>query len=151
MKYELICVCFLAANTHTHARTHIHTRALTPRLALSQQHGVPSLLEVRVLSCLHSPGLRISCYNVVRFFCALEACNLTAGTFAFEFLNFGWKSAASSRHHNTLTWSRRTDLFLSLTPWSTALLEKLIVLSYEILYLLWELYKASQWTLSYTR
>jgi hypothetical protein len=43
------------------------------RAALSHQYSIATL---RVLSCLHSPGLRCSCCNVVRFCCDLEAYNL---------------------------------------------------------------------------
>jgi hypothetical protein len=46
------------------------------RAALSQQYSVASFATVRVLSCLHSPGLLCLCCNVVRFSCDLQACNL---------------------------------------------------------------------------
>jgi hypothetical protein len=51
-------------------------------LALSQQDSVDSFATMRVLRCLHSPGLRCSCCNVVRFCCDLEACNLVTTTAA---------------------------------------------------------------------
>jgi hypothetical protein len=50
------------------------------RAALSQQYSVASFATLQVLSCLHSPGLRCSCCNVVRFCCDLEACNLMTAT-----------------------------------------------------------------------
>jgi hypothetical protein len=46
------------------------------RAALSQQYSVARFAKLRVLSCLHSPGLRRSCSNVVRICCDLEACDL---------------------------------------------------------------------------
>jgi hypothetical protein len=39
------------------------------------QYSVASFATLLVLSCLHSPGLRSSCCNVVRFCCGLEACH----------------------------------------------------------------------------
>jgi hypothetical protein len=44
--------------------------------ALSNQFSVATFATLRVLNCLHSPGLHCSCYNVVRYCCDLEACNL---------------------------------------------------------------------------
>jgi hypothetical protein len=46
------------------------------RAALCQPYSVASFATVRVLNCLHSPGLSCSCCNGVRFCCGLEACNL---------------------------------------------------------------------------
>jgi hypothetical protein len=43
---------------------------------MSHQYSVAGFATVRVLSCLHSPGLHFSCWDVVRFYCDLEACNL---------------------------------------------------------------------------
>jgi hypothetical protein len=40
---------------------------------------------LRVLSCLHLPGLRCLCCNVVRFCCDLEACNLVMATIQLVF------------------------------------------------------------------
>jgi hypothetical protein len=47
------------------------------RAAHRQEYSDATL---RVLSCLHSPELRCSCCNVVRFFCDLELCNLVTAT-----------------------------------------------------------------------
>jgi hypothetical protein len=47
-----------------------------PRTVLRQQYSVASFATLRVLSCLHSPGLRCSWYNVVRFCCDFEACSM---------------------------------------------------------------------------
>jgi hypothetical protein len=46
------------------------------RLALSKQYRVASFATARVLSCLHSRGLRCSCCRVTWFNCDSEACNL---------------------------------------------------------------------------
>jgi hypothetical protein len=55
------------------------------RAALSQQYSVASFATLRVASYFHSPGLRRSCCNVVRFRCALQACSLvTAATVALS-------------------------------------------------------------------
>jgi hypothetical protein len=50
------------------------------RAAPSQQCSVASFATLRFLSCLHSPGLRCSCCNVVRFCCDLESGNLVTAT-----------------------------------------------------------------------
>jgi hypothetical protein len=51
------------------------------RAALSQQYSVDSFATLRVLSCVHWPGLRCSCCNVERLCCDLEAYTLmTAST-----------------------------------------------------------------------
>jgi hypothetical protein len=50
------------------------------RAARSQQYSVASFATLRVLSCLHSPGLRCLCYNVARFCCDHVACNLVTAT-----------------------------------------------------------------------
>jgi hypothetical protein len=55
---------------------HWRTSPLPYRGALSQDYSVASFATPRVLSCLHSPGLRLSCYNDVRFCSDLEAHNL---------------------------------------------------------------------------
>jgi hypothetical protein len=47
---------------------------------LSQQYSGASFATVRVLSCLHSPGLRWSCCNGVLLCCGLKACNLVTAT-----------------------------------------------------------------------
>jgi hypothetical protein len=62
------------------------TEGLCPpyRAALSQQYSVASFATVRVLSCLHSPGLRCSFCNVEWFFCDLEACNLVTAAIAWQ-------------------------------------------------------------------
>jgi hypothetical protein len=44
-------------------------------MAPSHRYSVASFATLRVMSCLHSPGLLCSCCNVVRFCCDLEACN----------------------------------------------------------------------------
>jgi hypothetical protein len=46
--------------------------------AQTHQHSVATLL--RFERCLHWPGLRCSCCNVVRFCCDPEACNLVTTT-----------------------------------------------------------------------
>jgi hypothetical protein len=46
------------------------------RAALCHQYSVASFATLRVLGCLHSPGLRCSCCNVARFFCDPEACDV---------------------------------------------------------------------------
>jgi hypothetical protein len=51
-----------------------------PAAALRHKYSVGSFATLRVLSCLHSPGLRCSCWNIVRFCCDLEACNLLTAT-----------------------------------------------------------------------
>jgi hypothetical protein len=58
------------------------TEGLHPpyRAAVSHKYSVSSFATLRVLSCLHSPGFRCSCCDVVRFFCDLEACNLVTAT-----------------------------------------------------------------------
>jgi hypothetical protein len=76
-------------NTSTHstvAVTKLHASRprknftpLTARL-LSQQYSVASFAALRVLSCLHSPGLRCSCCNVVRCCCDLQSFNLVTAT-----------------------------------------------------------------------
>jgi hypothetical protein len=53
----------------------LHPTPLSARL-LSQLYNVASFATVQVMSCLHSPELRCSCRNVVRFCCDLKACNL---------------------------------------------------------------------------
>jgi hypothetical protein len=61
--------------------TSLHaSRPRKDRAALSPQYSVASFATLRVLSCLHSPGLRCSCCNVVQFFCDLEVCNLVTAT-----------------------------------------------------------------------
>jgi hypothetical protein len=50
------------------------------RTVLSQQYSVVSFATLRVMSCLHSSGLRCWCCNVVRFCCDLEAWNLVTAT-----------------------------------------------------------------------
>jgi hypothetical protein len=50
------------------------------RAALSQQPSVVTFATLRILSCLHSTGLRWSCCSVVWFCCDLEACNLVTAT-----------------------------------------------------------------------
>jgi hypothetical protein len=59
------------------------TEGLHPpyRAALSEEYSVASFATVLVLSCLHSPGLRCSFCDVVRFCCDLEACNLVTANF----------------------------------------------------------------------
>jgi hypothetical protein len=96
--------------THTHLHTHTHTHTYictfihacvracvtvtspncmlqgheglhTPyHAAVSQEHSVASFATLRALSCLHWPGLRCPCYNVVRFRRALEACSTVTAT-----------------------------------------------------------------------
>jgi hypothetical protein len=48
----------------------------------SHQHSVASFATLRVLNCLHSPGLCCSCCNIVRFCCGLDACSLLTATIA---------------------------------------------------------------------
>jgi hypothetical protein len=50
------------------------------RSALSRQFSVASFAKLRVLNCLHSPGLHCSSCNIVRFFCDLGACNMVTAT-----------------------------------------------------------------------
>jgi hypothetical protein len=52
------------------------------RAALNQQYSVASFATLLILSCLHSPGLRCSYFNVVRFCCDLETCELVTTTIA---------------------------------------------------------------------
>jgi hypothetical protein len=47
---------------------------------VSQQYSVATFATLRVLSYLHSPGLRCSCCNVARFRRDLQACNLVTAT-----------------------------------------------------------------------
>jgi hypothetical protein len=56
-------------------RGHGRTSSRSFRAAISQQYSVARFATLRVASCLHSPGLRCSSYNVVRFCCDLESCN----------------------------------------------------------------------------
>jgi hypothetical protein len=68
------------------------TEGLHPpqRAAISRQYGVASFSKLRVLSCLHSPGFRCSCCNIVPFFCDLETCNLVmanVGSFQVNWLS----------------------------------------------------------------
>jgi hypothetical protein len=62
------------------------TERLHPPTAWPQVTSNTSLLvrfaTLLVLSCLHSPGLRCSCCNVVRFCCDLATCRLVTATFA---------------------------------------------------------------------
>jgi hypothetical protein len=62
------------------------TEGLRPpyRTTLSQQYSVVSFATMLVLGCLHSPGLRCSCCNVVRFCCDLEAYNLVTAADCVE-------------------------------------------------------------------
>jgi hypothetical protein len=59
---------------------HGRTSPLLYRAALSCQYNVVSFATLRVLSCLHSPGLCCSCCNASRFCCNLEPCNLMTAT-----------------------------------------------------------------------
>jgi hypothetical protein len=43
------------------------------RSALGLQYSVATFAAMQVLSCLHSPGLRCSRYNVIQVCCHLEA------------------------------------------------------------------------------
>jgi hypothetical protein len=61
-------------------QTHTHTHL--PHGSKSPVHVV-SFATLRVLNSLHSPGIRCSCCNGVRFCCDLEACNLVMATIAF--------------------------------------------------------------------
>jgi hypothetical protein len=59
--------------------THTHTRYCVD---VNQTYNIASFATLLLPSCIHSPGLRCSCYNVTRFYCNLEACNLvTAAIF----------------------------------------------------------------------
>jgi hypothetical protein len=86
-------ICYIIRIVHYFAGaiiavTKLHTsrprKRYTPpppwRAALSQQYNVASFDTLRVLSCLHSPGLRCSCCNVAWLYCDLEACNLVTAT-----------------------------------------------------------------------
>jgi hypothetical protein len=76
------------------------------RAALNQQYRVVSFATLRVLSCLHSPGLRCSCYNVVRLLCDLEACNLQHGparTWIPSALAHIWADTPFSPIHSSVT------------------------------------------------
>jgi hypothetical protein len=50
--------------------------SLPYRAAVSHQYSVAGFATLRVLSCIHSPGLHYSFYNDVRHCCDLEVCNL---------------------------------------------------------------------------
>jgi hypothetical protein len=66
------------------------TEGLPPspyRAALNHQYSFATL---RVLSCLHSPVLRCSCYNVVRFCCDREACDLVTATVKLSLTTQKW-------------------------------------------------------------
>jgi hypothetical protein len=79
---------YCSVHTHYSSRHQIAcfkaTKGLHPaarfRAARSQQYSVARFASLRVLSCLHSPGLRCSCCNVVRFCCDLEASNSVTTT-----------------------------------------------------------------------
>jgi hypothetical protein len=76
LKIVLVEKIFLNVKSSRHQIAYLKAREgfhLPYCTALSQQYSVTTL---RFLSCLHSPGLRCSCCNVVRFLCDLEACNL---------------------------------------------------------------------------
>jgi hypothetical protein len=83
------------------------------RAALSRQYSVPSFATLLVLSCLHSPGLRCSCCNVVWFFCDLEAwCNLVTATTATTGTNIAYLITSVRLGVWVTTraiWSRDTD------------------------------------------
>jgi hypothetical protein len=74
--------CIIAAVTKMHASRPRKDFTHPPpfRAYLSQQYSVASFAALRVLTCLHSPGLYCSCCNIVRFCCDLEACNLVTAT-----------------------------------------------------------------------
>jgi hypothetical protein len=55
-------------------------KVFTPLPRGAHQYSVAIFATLRVLRCLHSPGLRCSCCNVVRFCCDLESCNLVRAT-----------------------------------------------------------------------
>jgi hypothetical protein len=55
------------------------------RAALSHEYSVASFATLQILSCLHSPGLRCSCCNIVQFCCTLEACNFVTATITEHF------------------------------------------------------------------
>jgi hypothetical protein len=60
---------------------HNHAQHNTPHHAgPSRQYKVANSATPRLLSCLHSPGLGCSCYNVVRYFSDREAWNLLTAT-----------------------------------------------------------------------
>jgi hypothetical protein len=50
------------------------------RVAPSHQYSVSSFGNLRVLSCLYSPGFCCSCCRVVRYCRDLEACSLVTAT-----------------------------------------------------------------------
>jgi hypothetical protein len=63
--------------------------ALPYHAARSHQYSVTSFATPRVLSRLHSSGLRWPCGNVVRFWCDLEACTLETATLASTYGQLG--------------------------------------------------------------
>jgi hypothetical protein len=68
------------------------TEGLPPPIyltALSRHYSVASFATLQVLSCIHSPGLRCSCCNVVRFCCDHEARNfMTATVVTYVFIYY---------------------------------------------------------------
>jgi hypothetical protein len=84
---------------------HLRTSPRSHRAALSQQHSVAGFATMWVLSCLHSPGLRCSCYNVVRFCCDLEARSLVmAAVIRMRYMNLRFADAGL-RRVGTTTWN----------------------------------------------
>jgi hypothetical protein len=52
----------------------------------SHHYSVASFATLQVLSCLHSPRLRCSCCDDVRFCCDLEAPSLAAATIEWQLI-----------------------------------------------------------------
>lgn len=70
------------AISHASAPRKLFTPAY--RAALSEEYSVASFAILRVLSSLHSPSLRCSCRNLVRFYYGLEACILLPAVGSFQ-------------------------------------------------------------------
>jgi hypothetical protein len=99
-----LVVCVLAYSDHHQIACHKAMERLHP-----PYHGSKSTVQccyntfamLRVLSCVHSPGLCCSCFSVVRFCCDREACNLVMvtiilGLFISDTINIKIKTQKAS-------------------------------------------------------